>query len=103
MEAAVQQALQILTEGRDMLTLRIEEAQLSRALQIQIPQVYKKDCRCDGENAEQEDQHGIVAGDALVDLQLLVPDLELCVFSERSEEGEVLPSKAEEEAEESKL
>lgn len=103
MEATVQQALQILAEGRDMLALRIEEAQLSRAFQIQNPQVYKQNRRRDGENAEQQDQHGVVAGDTLVDLQLLVPDLELCIFSQRTKVGEILPSETEEEAEESKL
>ncbi len=63
----------------------------------------EQDRRRDGKYAEQEDQHGVVAGDALVDLQLLIPDLELRVFSQRSEVGEVLPSKAEKETEEGKL
>ena len=102
-KVAVQQALQILAEGRNMLAMCIAQAQLSRALQIQEPEIEKQDRRRDGEHAEQEDQHGVVAGDALVDLQLLVPDLELCVFAQRSEMGEVLPAEAEEETEEGEL
>ena len=70
---------------------------------LRPPKVHKQDRRRYREYAEQEDQHGVVAGDALVDLQLLIPDLELRVFSQRSEVGEILPAEAEEEAEESKL
>ena len=55
MEATVQQAAKILAEGRDMLALRIEQAQLSRTFHVQITEIQEQNRRRDGEHTEQQD------------------------------------------------
>ena len=96
MEALVQQGFQILAEAGDGLVPRRLLLQQPGAFQVQPPHCKQQHDRREGEHAEKQNQHGVIAGHAAVDLRGLVPDAALRRGAQRGKTAEVGPAEAKE-------
>ena len=103
MEFLVPHGAEIVPEGRDRAAVFGVFLRAPGIPDVGIPEIEKHGAHGDRQHAEKQNQHGVVAGDALEDLQLLVPDLALRLRAERGEPGEILQRKIPEEEYESDL
>ena len=96
MEALVHKGAHLLAETGDGLVPRRLLLQQPRAFEVQPPYGEEQRERGERDHAEEQNQHGIIAGHAAVDLRRLIPDAALRRGAQGGEEAEIGPAEAEE-------
>lgn len=97
MEFLVPHGAEIVPEGSDRAAVLGVLLRAPRVPDVGIPEIEKHGAHRGREHAEEQNQHGVIAGEALEDLQLLVPYLALRLRAERCKLGEILHRKIPEE------
>ena len=93
MEFLVPHGAEIVPEGSDRAAVLGVFLRAPGVPDVGVPEIEKQGAHGDGKHAEEQDQHGVIAGKALEDLQFFVPDLSLRLSAERGKLGEILQRK----------